>query len=105
VYGEQAIVPASAVRPGDTVLITAASSSVGLAAIDVANHIGAVPIAATCTAAKRERLLAAGAAQVIVTDEEDIAARVDRLFGLDDIGDAHRYLEASGQFGKVVVTV
>jgi len=227
VYGEQAIVPASAVlrrpdglgaaetvalwgpfltaygaivdeggvRPGDVVLITAASSSVGLAAIDVVNHIGAVPIAATRTAAKRERLLAAGAAHVIVTNEEDITARtleitggtgaefvfdavagegvrglaaatakggtlvvygalggretpfplwfvptmrlfnafdltrdpkrlrraehfiragvragtfrprVDRTFDLAEVAESHRYLEANGQFGKVVVTV
>ncbi|TCO55674.1 zinc-dependent alcohol dehydrogenase family protein [Actinocrispum wychmicini] len=227
VYGEQAIVPASAVlrrpeglsaadtvalwgpfitaygavvdeghvRPGDTVLITAASSSVGLATIDVANHIGAVPIAATRTAAKRDRLVEAGAAHVIVTEDEDITARtlqitggkgaefvfdavagegvrdlaaatakggtlvvygaldtketpfplwfvptmrlfnafdltldpdrlrraehfilagvragtfrsrVDRTFDLTDIAEAHRYLEASSQFGKVVVTV
>lgn len=227
VYGEQAIVPASAVlrrpdglgaietvalwgpfltaygaivdegkvRPGDAVLITAASSSVGLATIDVVNHIGAVPIAATRTAAKRQRLLDAGAAHVIVTDDEDVAARtleitdgrgaefvfdavagpgvrelakatakggtlvvygaldtpetpfplwtpptmrlfnafdlttnpdrlrraeafiragvragtfrprVDRTFDLADVAESHRYLEANGQFGKVVVTV
>ncbi|WP_439384018.1 zinc-dependent alcohol dehydrogenase family protein [Amycolatopsis lexingtonensis] len=225
VYGEAAIVPASAVlrrpegldatetvalwgpfltaygaivdegnvRPGDFVLITAASSSVGLATIDVVNHIGAIPIAATRTAAKKQRLLDAGAAHVIVTDDEDITGRtleitgqrgaefvfdaiagegvrglaaatakggtlvvygaldtketpfplwfvptmrlfnafdltldpgrlaraehfiragvragtfrprVDRAFDLADIAAAHRYLEANGQFGKVVV--
>ncbi|MEV4057298.1 zinc-dependent alcohol dehydrogenase family protein [Amycolatopsis sp. NPDC049688] len=226
VYGEAAIVPASAVlrrpegldaaetvalwgpfltaygalvdeghvRPGDFVLITAASSSVGLVAIDVANHIGAVPVAVTRTAAKKARLEDAGAAHVIVTDDEDVTARtleitggrgaefvfdavagegvrklaaatakggtlvvygaldtketpfplwfvptmrlfnafdltldparlaraghfvragvragtfrprVDRTFDLDGIAAAHRYLEANGQFGKVVVT-
>ena len=192
-YG--AIVEEGKVRPGDHVLITAASSSVGLATIDVVNHIGAIPIAATRTAAKKQRLLDAGAAHVIVTGDEDITGRtleitgqrgaefvfdavagdgvrklaaatakggtlvvygaldtketpfplwfvptmrlfnafdltldperlaraghfvragvragtfrprVDRVFDLADIVAAHRYIEANGQFGKVVVGV
>jgi NADPH:quinone reductase-like Zn-dependent oxidoreductase len=68
-------------RPGDTAVITAASSSVGLAAIQIANRIGAVPIAATRTAAKKDALLKAGAAAVIVTDEEDLTSRVRDLTG------------------------
>ncbi|WP_310739313.1 zinc-binding dehydrogenase [Microbispora sp. H10830] len=64
------------INPGDTVLINAASSSVGLAAIQVANHIGAVPIATTRTHAKRQRLLDAGAAHVIATEEEDLVKEV-----------------------------
>ncbi|WIY05207.1 zinc-dependent alcohol dehydrogenase family protein [Amycolatopsis mongoliensis] len=78
-YG--AIVDEGRVRPGDFVLITAASSSVGLATIDVVNHIGAIPIAATRTAAKKQRLLDAGAAHVIVTDDEDIAFRTKEITG------------------------
>ncbi|MFD5249747.1 zinc-dependent alcohol dehydrogenase family protein [Amycolatopsis sp. NPDC058340] len=227
VYGEQAIVPASAtlhrpeglgpvdavamwgslltgygaiidegkVRAGDAVLITAASSGTALAAIEVANHIGATTIATTRTPGKKERLLKAGAAHVIVTTEEDVVertkaytggrgadlvfdaiagegvrelseataeggaivvygaldaketpfplwfaptmrmfnafgitmnperlrranafiragvragsfqSRVDRTFRLDDVVDAHRYLESNRQFGKIVLTV
>jgi NADPH:quinone reductase-like Zn-dependent oxidoreductase len=30
---------------------------------------------------------------------------VDRVFSFDKIVDAHRYLEASGQIGKIVVTI
>ncbi|MGK3200767.1 zinc-binding dehydrogenase [Amycolatopsis sp. MEPSY49] len=30
--------------------------------------------------------------------------RVDRTFDLADVAESHRYLEANGQFGKVVVT-
>ncbi|EOD63847.1 NADPH:quinone reductase [Amycolatopsis vancoresmycina DSM 44592] len=30
---------------------------------------------------------------------------MDRTFDLADLAGAHRYLEANGQFGKVVVTV
>ncbi|SEF92054.1 NADPH:quinone reductase [Nonomuraea solani] len=196
-YG--ALVEVGGMRPGDTVVVTAASSSVGLAAIQVANRTGATPIATTRTRAKAGRLLQAGAAEVIVTGEEDVVAGVlgvtrgrgaefvfdavagpgvvdlakvvapggtliaygalsgevtpypgfvlgmpalnmrtytlhettrdperlrraaayvmsglrtgafepvvDRVFGLDEIAEAHRYLEAGTQFGKIVVAV
>ncbi|MFG2404306.1 zinc-dependent alcohol dehydrogenase family protein [Streptomyces brevispora] len=69
------------VRPGDHVLITAASSSVGLAAIQIARHIGAIPIATTRGASKKQRLLDAGAADVIVTDDEDLPARIKEITG------------------------
>jgi NADPH:quinone reductase-like Zn-dependent oxidoreductase len=78
-YG--ALAGAGGLRAGDTVVLTAASSSVGLAAIRTANRIGAVPIATTRSRAKKDALLAAGAAAVIVTDEEDVAARVLDLTG------------------------
>ncbi|MGW1506685.1 zinc-dependent alcohol dehydrogenase family protein [Streptomyces mirabilis] len=78
-YG--AIVEEGGVRPGDAVLITAASSGVGLAAIDIANHIGATPIAVTPTVAKRGRLLNKGAAHVIVTEEADVVERTLELTG------------------------
>ncbi|EME96586.1 zinc-dependent alcohol dehydrogenase family protein [Streptomyces mobaraensis NBRC 13819 = DSM 40847] len=76
-YG--ALVEIGGLRPGDTVLITAASSSVGIAAIQVANLVGAVPIAVTRTVAKREQLLKAGAARVITLDEDDLVALMDAL--------------------------
>ncbi|MEU4296736.1 zinc-dependent alcohol dehydrogenase family protein [Kitasatospora aureofaciens] len=68
-------------RPGDHVLLTAAASSVGLAAIRIARRIGAVPIATTRTRAKTQQLLDAGAAHVIVTGEEDLPARVRDITG------------------------
>jgi NADPH:quinone reductase-like Zn-dependent oxidoreductase len=67
------------VRKGDFVLITAASSSVGIAAIEMCKAEGAIAIATTRTAAKKNLLLAAGADHVIVTDEEDLAARVKEI--------------------------
>ncbi|KAB2388229.1 zinc-dependent alcohol dehydrogenase family protein [Actinomadura montaniterrae] len=70
-YG--ALVEKAKMRPGDTVLITAASGTVGLAAIQIANQIGAVPIAVTRRTAKKDGLLAAGAAAVIATDQDDLA--------------------------------
>jgi NADPH:quinone reductase-like Zn-dependent oxidoreductase len=68
-YG--ALVEKAGMRPGDHVLITAASSSLGLAAIQVANQLGAVPLAVTRHAAKKDALQAAGAAAVIATDTDD----------------------------------
>ncbi|MEV7239179.1 zinc-dependent alcohol dehydrogenase family protein [Streptomyces sp. NPDC051020] len=73
-YG--ALVEVGGMRAGDTVVLTAASSSVGLAAIQVARRVGAVPIATTRSRAKKDALLAAGAEEVIVTDEDNIADRV-----------------------------
>jgi NADPH:quinone reductase-like Zn-dependent oxidoreductase len=67
------------VGKGDFVLIPAASSSVGLAAIQIANYAGATSIALTRTSAKRTQLLEAGAAHVIATDEVDMVAEVMRI--------------------------
>jgi NADPH:quinone reductase-like Zn-dependent oxidoreductase len=78
-YG--ALVHYGKVSKGDYVLLTAASSSVGIAAIDIAKAEGAITIAATRTAKKKAELLALGASHVIVTDEEDIAARVQEITG------------------------
>ncbi|ASY66440.1 quinone oxidoreductase (plasmid) [Sinorhizobium sojae CCBAU 05684] len=65
----------------DFVVITAASSSVGLAAIQIANKVGAIPIAVTRTSAKRQALLEAGAAYVIASAEEDLEARLKEIAG------------------------
>jgi NADPH:quinone reductase-like Zn-dependent oxidoreductase len=59
-----------------SVVITAASSSVGLAAIQITKAAGASAIAATRGDGKKQFLLAAGADHVIVTDEEDLAEAV-----------------------------
>jgi NADPH:quinone reductase-like Zn-dependent oxidoreductase len=78
-YG--ALVEKAGMKPGDQVLITAASGTVGLAAIQIARQIGATPIAVTRHAAKRDDLLAAGAAAVVATDTEDIAEATRRHTG------------------------
>jgi NADPH:quinone reductase-like Zn-dependent oxidoreductase len=54
-------------RAGQHVLITAAASSVGLAAIELANSVGAIPIATTRSDAKAASLLSAGAKLVVNT--------------------------------------
>ena len=66
---------------GDFVIITAASSSVGIAAIEMVKAEGAISIATTRTSAKKAELIALGADHVIVTDEEDLAARVMNITG------------------------
>src|SRR5690606_35066765 len=76
-----AIIEVANVGIGDGVIIPAASSSVGLAAIQLANWAGAISIAATRTSAKREALHTQGAAHVIATDEEDLVARVMEITG------------------------
>lgn len=73
-YG--ALIEHGQLKPEDYVLITAASSSVGYAAIQITKAAGAVAIATTRTSAKKQLLLDAGADYVIVTDEEDLPSRV-----------------------------
>ncbi len=76
-YG--ALVDIARVHAGDFVIITAASSSVGLAAIQIVKDAGATAIATTRTGAKRQELLDLGADHVIATDEENVAARVQQI--------------------------
>ena len=113
VYGEVAIVPASAlaaypekltpeegtsiwmqyltaygaliahaqITKGDFVIITAASSSVGIAAIEMVNAEGAISIATTRTSKKKAALAEVGATDVIATEEEDFLARMNKITG------------------------
>jgi NADPH:quinone reductase-like Zn-dependent oxidoreductase len=68
-------------KEGDFVLITAASSSTGLAAMQLVKSEGGFVIATTRTAAKKAELFAAGADHVIVTDDEDLPSRVMSITG------------------------
>ena len=67
------------VTKGDFVVVTAASSSVGIAAIEMIKVEGAISIAVTRTSAKKAELFKAGADYVIVTGEEDLVARVKEI--------------------------
>lgn len=78
-YG--ALIDVAAIKKGDYVVVTAASSSVGLAAIQLCNLVGAIPIATTRTNDKRKALEGAGAAYVIATQVEDLAARLKEITG------------------------
>lgn len=97
-------------RPGDHVLITAAASGVGLAALQVAARTGAIPIAVTRTPSKRSLLEANGAAHVIVDGDVAETARdltdgkgVELVF--DSIGgpDLGALATAAATDGTVVV--
>jgi NADPH:quinone reductase len=69
-YG--ALIEKAGMRPADHVLISGATSSAGLAALQLARQIGAVPLAVTRHSASKAALLAAGAAAVIATDQDDL---------------------------------
>lgn len=76
-YG--ALVDIAKVQKDDVVLIRAASSSVGLAAIQIVNMLGGVSVALTRGSSKRDTLLAAGARHVIATEEQDLVAEVMKI--------------------------
>ena len=95
----------------DFVLLTAASSSVGLAAIELVKAEGAISIATTRTSAKRDELLALGANHVIVTDEEDLVARVQEITGAKGVriifdpiaGKGLETLAAAAAVGAIII--
>src|ERR1700761_5446221 len=76
-YG--ALVEFAKVGPGDAVVLTAATSSVGLAAIQIVKAQRAISIATTRTSAKKQLLLDLGADHVIATQEEDLPTRVREI--------------------------
>ena len=79
------LIAAGGLRAGEHVLITAASSSVGLAAIQIALNVGAIPVATTLDMAKKDAVLALGAAHVIATRDEDLGEALHRIVGTDGL--------------------
>jgi NADPH:quinone reductase-like Zn-dependent oxidoreductase len=108
-YG--ALVLVGGVKAGDFVSIPAASSSVGLAAIQIVRDLGATAIAVTRTAAKRKELLELGAHHVIVSDEEDYGARVKEISGGQGVrvtfdpvaGPGIEKLAAAASYGGILI--
>ena len=107
-----AIYEAAHAAVGDHILIRAASSSVGLAAIQLANWAGAVAIAATRSGGKTQALKAHGARHVIATEEADLAAEVQRITGgkgariiFDPVGgpDIETLAKAAAEEGIIIV--
>jgi NADPH:quinone reductase-like Zn-dependent oxidoreductase len=68
-------------QKGQYVLITAAASSVGLAAIELANAVGAIPIATTRNQEKAAALTRAGAKFVVNTKAEGWVEKVREITG------------------------
>ena len=71
-----ALIEYGRLQKNQTVLITAASSSVGLAAIQITKSVGATAIAITRGTDKKSFLLGVGADHVIVSDEQDLVENV-----------------------------
>jgi NADPH:quinone reductase-like Zn-dependent oxidoreductase len=78
-FTAMAIIEIGKATVGDYVIIRAPSSSVGLAAIQLANWAGATPIAATRRSDKAAALKAQGAKHVIATEEQDLVTEVKRI--------------------------
>ena len=76
-----AIIEVTHATVGDHVIIRAPSSSVGIAAMQLANWAGAVPIAATRRSDKAKALLELGAKHVIATEETDLVSEVMKITG------------------------
>jgi NADPH:quinone reductase-like Zn-dependent oxidoreductase len=105
-YG--ALIGIADLKAGDTILVPAASSSVGIAAIQIANLVGATPIALTRKSNKRDQLLGLGAKHVIATEEQDLVAEVMQLTAgkgarvvFDPVGGptVARLVDAMAQYG------
>jgi len=75
------VVHSGQLKAGQFVVINAASSSAGLAAIQMTNYVGGLAIVLTTSSKKKEALLKAGASHVIVTSEQDIATEVLKITG------------------------
>lgn len=75
------LVSQAGLKPGEDVLVLAAGSGVGSAAIQIARLVGARVIATASTPEKLERARALGAHEVINYQTEDLLAEVRRLTG------------------------
>ncbi len=91
VTAHDAIVTAANVRANDTVLVTAGSSGVGTAAIQIAKYLGATVVATTRSISKADALTDLGADHVVDTSTPDWVATMTDLCGpascvIDQVG-------------------
>ncbi|WP_232462263.1 zinc-dependent alcohol dehydrogenase family protein [Neisseria chenwenguii] len=100
------------VQAGDFVVLNAATSSVGLAAIQIAKMQGATVIALSRTHAKGDVLLEKGADFVVTTQEDDITAKLLEISGgkgvnlvFDPVGgkEAAKIINAMAQDGRYII--
>jgi len=113
------LVMAGNLSKGETVVVTAASNAVGIAAIQIANMLGAKVIATTTSESKAESLLTLGAQQVFIqnqsTLEDSIYSYVKLVndstqgMGSDLVFDAvagpmtHALVKASKREGRIII--
>ncbi|WP_431923551.1 zinc-binding dehydrogenase [Amycolatopsis tucumanensis] len=101
------------VARGERLLIRGGTSSVGMAAASIAPALGAETAATT---RRRHKAAALVADHVLVDDggpltieawpegpDHVLHPHVDRVFSVDDVAEAHRYLEDDQATGKVVL--
>jgi NADPH:quinone reductase-like Zn-dependent oxidoreductase len=74
-----ALVARAAVRPGEVVLVHAAGSGVGVAAVQIAKLLGARVVATAGSDAKLEKARALGADEVVNYERQDFVHEVKRL--------------------------
>jgi NADPH2:quinone reductase len=99
------------VNEGETVLVLGAGGGIGLAAVDVANALGARVIAAASSVEKLDGARAIGASEVINYATEDLKVRAKELSGggvdivVDPVGGdlAEPALRATGWNGRFLV--
>lgn len=97
--------------PGEWVLVLGAGGGIGLAAVDVARHLGARVIAAASSDEKLALARAAGAEATIAYETEDLKGRAREISGggvdlvVDPVGDrfADPALRALGWMGRYLV--
>jgi NADPH:quinone reductase len=76
-----ALIDKAVLKMGESVLILGASGGVGMAAVKLAKHKGAVVIGTGSTAAKRAAILSAGADYALDPAAPDLSAQVKSLTG------------------------
>ena len=96
------LVERAVVRPGETVLVLAAGSGVGTAAIQIAKLFGARVIATASTTEKLERARKLGADEVINYRTDDLVSEVKRLTDRRGVDVVVEHVGAA-TFGKSVV--
>jgi NADPH:quinone reductase-like Zn-dependent oxidoreductase len=107
-----ALVELAGLKRDQYVVVTAASSSMGVAAIQMSNAIGAKCIAVTRSETKKEGLLAVGANQVVIAGNDDVQEAILKLtegLGAEVIYDAvagpglEELIWVTKRFGHVIV--
>jgi NADPH2:quinone reductase len=98
-------------QPGEWVVVLGAAGGVGLAAVDVARHLGARVLAAASTDEKLEQCRAMGAEAVVNYETEDLKVRIKETTGggadvvMDPVGGPYseQALRATRWGGRFVV--
>jgi NADPH:quinone reductase-like Zn-dependent oxidoreductase len=107
-----AFVELAGVQPNQYVVITAASSSMGIAGIQLAKALGAKIVAVTRCEAKRQHLTTAGADHVVIAGIDDVHETVLEITGGDGVDVVYdgvggpgleELVWATRRFGHVIV--